>query len=70
MEEAQAAASGQVAEGVKSCTSVTALAEKYQVSMPLTEAVNSVCHDGLPVADAVSSLLGRKPKPEFRAGDA
>ena len=70
MEEAQAAASGQVAEGVKSCTSVTALAEKYQVSMPLTEAVNRVCHDGLPVADAVSSLLGRKTKPEFLPGES
>lgn len=65
MEEAQAATNGQVAEGVKSCTSVRALAEKHQVPMPLTQAVHQVCHEGQSVNDAISSLLGRRPKPEF-----
>ncbi|MFW0792689.1 NAD(P)H-dependent glycerol-3-phosphate dehydrogenase [Gordonia sp. CPCC 205515] len=64
MEEAQEAAHGQVAEGVKSCTSVRALADKHDVEMPLTNAVHQVCHGGLSVADAVSMLLGRATKPE------
>ena len=64
MAEAQQATNGQVAEGVKSCTSVRALAEKHGVSMPLTDAVHGVCHSGLSVSDAISSLLGRTTKPE------
>ncbi|MEO9327414.1 NAD(P)H-dependent glycerol-3-phosphate dehydrogenase [Gordonia aurantiaca] len=65
MAEAQAATNGQVAEGVKSCTSVRALAEKHQVPMPLTDAVHRVCHDGESVAETINSLLGRKTKPEI-----
>lgn len=64
MAEAQAATNGQVAEGVKSCTSVRALAESYGVEMPLTEAVHRVCHEGVSVRDAVAQLLGRTIKPE------
>lgn len=62
--EAQEATNGQVAEGVKSCSSVRALAEKHGVDMPLTAAVNAVCHEGLSVPDAISSLLGRSTKAE------
>lgn len=64
LEEAQAATNGQVAEGVKSCRSVRALAAESGVEMPLTEAVYRVCHEGLPVAEMVDLLLGRTPKPE------
>ena len=64
LESAQEAAHGQVAEGVKSCTSVRALAESYDVEMPLTDAVHRVCHEGLSVPDAVGHLLGRRIKPE------
>ena len=64
LEEAQAATNGQVAEGVKSCRSVRALAEKYGVEMPLTEAVYQVCHEDMSVQDMVSMLLGRTVKPE------
>ncbi|MFT4044335.1 MAG: NAD(P)H-dependent glycerol-3-phosphate dehydrogenase [Gordonia sp. (in: high G+C Gram-positive bacteria)] len=66
--QALAATNGQVAEGVKSCTSVRALADKHQVSMPLTEAVDRVCHGGMSVAEAISSLLGRRTKPEIYRG--
>lgn len=65
MDEAQAATNGQVAEGVKSCTSVRALAERTGVEMPLTDAVHQVCHVGMSVSDAVSMLLGRSTKPEI-----
>ncbi|WP_205848810.1 NAD(P)H-dependent glycerol-3-phosphate dehydrogenase [Mycolicibacterium mucogenicum] len=64
MESATAAASGKVAEGVTSCQSVLALAESYDVEMPLTDAVNRVCHKGLSVDQAFALLLGRSTKPE------
>jgi glycerol-3-phosphate dehydrogenase (NAD(P)+) len=64
MESAQRDAGGHVAEGVTSCQSVLALAESYDVEMPLTDAVNRVCHKGLSVDEAVALLLGRTTKPE------
>ncbi|MGJ0120647.1 NAD(P)H-dependent glycerol-3-phosphate dehydrogenase [Williamsia sp. MIQD14] len=62
--EAQEATNGQVAEGVKSCSSVRALAAAHDVEMPLTDAVHRVCHDGLGVRDAIVALLSRSTKPE------
>ncbi|MFD4366496.1 NAD(P)H-dependent glycerol-3-phosphate dehydrogenase [Rhodococcus sp. NPDC058521] len=64
IESAQDATNGQVAEGVKSCTSVRALAAGFDVEMPLTDAVHRVCHDGLEVQEAIGQLLGRRTKPE------
>src|SRR6476620_3481899 len=64
MESALAAAGGHVAEGVSSCESVLALAASYDVEMPLTDAVQRVCHKGLSVDEAVALLLGRSTKPE------
>ena len=55
---------GHVVEGVTSCESVLALASSYDVEMPLTEAVERVCHKGLSVDQAVVALLGRSTKPE------
>lgn len=66
LDEAQAATNGQVAEGVKSCSSVRALAKLHGVDVPLTDAVDQVCHDGLTVPDAIAMLLGRPRKPEIR----
>lgn len=64
METALQAAGGHVAEGVTSCQSVLALAASYDVEMPLTDAVNRVCHKGLSVDEAVALLLGRSTKSE------
>jgi glycerol-3-phosphate dehydrogenase (NAD(P)+) len=64
MESALEAAGGHVAEGVTSCQSVLALADSYDVEMPLTDAVNRVCHKGLSVVEAVALLLGRSTKSE------
>lgn len=64
MQAAQEATHGQVAEGVKSCTSVRALAAAHDVEMPLTNAVHQVCHEGIAVREAVDNLLGRRIKPE------
>ncbi|MBL1079979.1 NAD(P)-dependent glycerol-3-phosphate dehydrogenase [Nocardia sp. 2] len=64
MEIAQQATHGQVAEGVKSCTSVRALAQRHGVEMPLTEMVHQVCHEGMPASESVGYLLGRRLKSE------
>ncbi|MFT3900505.1 MAG: NAD(P)H-dependent glycerol-3-phosphate dehydrogenase [Gordonia sp. (in: high G+C Gram-positive bacteria)] len=66
LEEAQAETNGQVAEGVKSCASVRELARIHGVDVPLTDAVDDVCHRGLTVPDAIAMLLGRPRKPEIR----
>ncbi|HEY4023997.1 MAG TPA: NAD(P)H-dependent glycerol-3-phosphate dehydrogenase [Pseudonocardiaceae bacterium] len=63
--QAQAAAHGQVAEGVTSCSSIRELAARAGVEMPITEAVHQVCHDGGTPQDMVGALLGREKKPEF-----
>jgi glycerol-3-phosphate dehydrogenase (NAD(P)+) len=62
--EAQAATHGQVAEGVKSCSSIRALAVRHGVDMPITEVVHRVCHDGLDPREAGAELIGRKVRPE------
>ena len=59
-----ASAGGHIAEGVTSCESVLALRVGYDVEMPLTDAVQRVCHKGLSVDEAVALLLGRSTKPE------
>lgn len=65
LEEAQAHAGGQVAEGVKSCSSILALARQHGVDMPLTEGVHQVCHDGKDPVELASELLGRARKSEW-----
>ncbi len=64
LDAALRATDGHVAEGVTSCTSILALASSYDVEMPLTDAVQQVCHKGLSVDQAVVLLLGRSTKPE------
>jgi glycerol-3-phosphate dehydrogenase (NAD(P)+) len=64
LESALQARGGHVVEGVTSCESVLALASSYDVEMPLTDAVERVCHKGLSVDQAVVALLGRSTKPE------
>jgi glycerol-3-phosphate dehydrogenase (NAD(P)+) len=54
-----------VAEGVKSCAAVLALARRHDVDMPLTEQVVAVCHDGATAVDALTSLMQREGKSEL-----
>jgi len=62
--QALAAAHGQVAEGVKSCSSIRELAMRHGVEMPITEVVHRVCHDGFDPREMAGELIGRKTKPE------
>jgi glycerol-3-phosphate dehydrogenase (NAD(P)+) len=62
--QAQEAAHGQVAEGVKSCSSIRELAARSGVEMPITETVYQVCHQGIAPGPAAATLLGREHKAE------
>ncbi|MEU4441931.1 NAD(P)H-dependent glycerol-3-phosphate dehydrogenase [Actinosynnema sp. NPDC050801] len=62
--QAQEAAHGQVAEGVKSCSSIRELAARVGVDVPITDGVHQVCHEGLDPRVLTAALLGREPKAE------
>jgi glycerol-3-phosphate dehydrogenase (NAD(P)+) len=59
------AAMNQTAEGVSSSGPVLELARAHQVEMPITEVVDAVMREGLPVAQAASMLASRSAKPEW-----
>jgi glycerol-3-phosphate dehydrogenase (NAD(P)+) len=63
LEQARAAVRT-TAEGVQSCRSVLELARRSGVDMPITEGVERVCHEGVPVAQLVGALMGRDLKDE------
>ena len=63
LEQAQAA-THQTAEGVRSCLSIRDLARERGVEMPITEQVEAVCHEGVPVGEAMIALMSRDTKPE------
>lgn len=62
--QAEEANHGQVAEGVKSCSSICALGERHGVELPIADAVRRVCHEGLSVAEMGKELTSRTPRAE------
>lgn len=64
VEQAQRAAHGQVAEGVKSCQSILDLARRHDVDVPLTAAVERVCSGGESPRHMVTALMARSMKSE------
>jgi glycerol-3-phosphate dehydrogenase (NAD(P)+) len=60
----------QTAEGAASCGPVLELARAHHVEMPITEVVEAVIRDGLPVTEAASMLASRSAKPEWYGPDA
>ena len=54
----------QTAEGVKSCRSILALAQKHDVDMPITEHVVQLCHEGMTPVEMVKSLMRRDTRSE------
>ncbi len=54
----------QTTEGVKSAGSVLELAGRHGVEMPITEVVDAVIREGLPVEKAAQMLASRSAKPE------
>ncbi len=59
-----AQATGQTAEGVKSCRAILDLARAHGAEMPITEVVAAVIDGTATVADAAAALMSRTPKPE------
>jgi glycerol-3-phosphate dehydrogenase (NAD(P)+) len=64
LEDAQAATHGQVAEGVKSCRSVLELAQRHEVDVPITQAVEAVCFGRITPREMVEALMSRSMKSE------
>ena len=62
--EAALRATESVIEGFATCESVMALAEKYDVDMPITRAVYEVLFEDKPVQRAISDLMTRRLKAE------
>lgn len=56
-----------VAEGVPTTRAVRELARRFDVEMPITEAVYSVLFEGKDVLHALTELMSREPKPERAA---
>jgi len=53
-----------VVEGIATCKSVAALAERHRVEMPITQAVYQVLFEGKPVQTAIADLMKRRLKSE------
>lgn len=53
-----------VTEGVTSAVSVTELANKLGVDMPICDAVNAIIHHGHNIEDTIADLMDRPLKPE------
>jgi glycerol-3-phosphate dehydrogenase (NAD(P)+) len=54
-----------VAEGVRTCRSVFALAQRLEVEMPIVEQVHSLLYANKSPRQVVADLLAREVKPEF-----
>ena len=54
-----------VAEGVRTSLAVGELAASVAVEMPIAEQVVAVVHDGRPVQEVLTALMGRVAKPEL-----
>lgn len=55
----------QVAEGVKSCRAVQAMARELGVETPITDQVVAVCHEGATAVDAYAGLVQRSHRREM-----
>ena len=53
-----------VVEGVPTTRSVVALAERYKVEMPITQAVHQILFNKLDPIEAITQLMTREAKPE------
>ncbi len=53
-----------VVEGIATCKSVVALARRYEIEMPITQAVYEVLFESKPVRDAIADLMKRQLKAE------
>ena len=57
-------ACGAVAEGVRNSVSVHELADRYNIEMPICNAVYQILHEGISCSIALDKLLERDPPNE------
>lgn len=58
-----------VAEGVNASRAALMLASRYQVELPITQAVHAIIFEGSSVADEVRGLMARNLRPELVPAD-
>jgi len=58
-----------VAEGVNASRAALVLAARYQVEIPITQAVHAIIFEGTSVADSVRGLMERNLRPELVPDD-
>lgn len=58
---------GMVVEGINAIPATIQLAQKYKVSMPITEAVNKVVYHGMSPQEMMKTLMNRKKRSEISA---
>jgi len=63
MEQARSATDS-VVEGVATCRSIVALAEKFDIEMPITQAIYAVLFENKPVQAAIADLMTRQLRAE------
>jgi glycerol-3-phosphate dehydrogenase (NAD(P)+) len=63
--EAAQAETPMVAEGVNASRAALVLARRYQVEIPITQAVHSILFEGTSVAEGVRGLMARNLRPEL-----
>lgn len=63
--EAAQAETPMVAEGVNASRAALLLASRYQVEIPISQAVHAILFEGTSVADAVRGLMERNLRPEL-----
>lgn len=63
--EAAQAETPMVAEGVNASRTALLLARRYQVELPITQAVHAILFEGTSVADGVRGLMARNLRPEL-----
>jgi glycerol-3-phosphate dehydrogenase (NAD(P)+) len=63
--EAAQAETPMVAEGVNASRAALVLARRYQVEIPITQAVHAILFEGTSVADGVRGLMERNLRPEL-----
>ena len=61
---AELAGHGQIAEGVKSCVPIRALAAMHGVDMPIADSVYRLCYEHLTADQMAAGFLGRSHKAE------
>jgi glycerol-3-phosphate dehydrogenase (NAD(P)+) len=59
----------QVVEGVNSAQAALALAQKYEVEMPIVEQINLVLFENKSANEALADLLGRDKRKEYKSLD-